>query len=538
MPNGYWGRVLSVDLSAGTIQNESLPDQVYRQYVGGYGLGARLLYDRIPRGANPLGPENVLAFLPGLLTGSGAPFSGRFMVAAKSPKTGGWGDANAGGRFGPSLRGAGYDAVLIRGVADKPVYLYVDAERAELRDASTLWGLGTLATEEAIRAATSTDVQVACIGPAGEKRALISGIVNEGGRIAARCGLGAVMGSKNLKAVAARGKQAPPVADKAALSNATSGYRKLFQRRTPGWMRMLPRFLRAFGPLLGRMRMQLTGGPAQLVIDNYRLYGTASSTALLVALGDTPIRNWAGSSSRDYTLAQAENVSDEAVIRDKIKPYACHSCPLACGAMIRLPDGGTGHRPEYETLAAFGPTVLNADLATVVACNEICNHAGVDTISAGVTVAFAMECYERGWLPPELSGEMELRWGDGDAIVELTKRIAARRPGLGDWLADGVPRAAERLRLEAREAAMHAGGEELPMHRGLYEPNVAVGYLVDPAPGRHTASNSGIAGAPALARYLKLNGLPAMRPSCFAPVGASRPCATPSTHARALRPPR
>ena len=506
MANGYWGRVLFVDLSTGTIETRTLADQLYRQYLGGYGLAARILYEHIPPGVDPLGPDNMLAFMPGLLTGSGAPFSGRFMIAAKSPLTGGWGDANCGGKFGPALRATGYDGVFVRGVAEKPVYLYLDGERVELRDASALWGLNTVATEEAIARATSPDVRVACIGPAGERRSLISGVVNDGGRIAARCGLGAVMGAKNLKAVAARGKGSPPPADKAAFDASTKGFRDLFRRKPAAWVRLLPRFIHVLAPLLARLRIPFGGGASQLMIDNFRLYGTAAGTALLVALGDTPIRNWGGSSARDYPVGLAVNLSDEAVIRDKIKPYACHSCPLACGGIIRLPDGGTGHRPEYETLSSFGPTLLNSDLATVVACSEICNLAGLDTISTGVTVAFAIECYERGWLPPELAGEMELRWGDGQTIVELTRRIAARQPGLGDWLADGTRRAAQRLAPEAQAVAMHAGGQELPMHRGLYEPIVAVGYQMDPAPGRHTATNSGTANVPAILRYLKLQG--------------------------------
>jgi aldehyde:ferredoxin oxidoreductase len=506
MANGYWGRVLFVDLSVSSVQVKTMADETYRQYLGGYGLAARILYEHVPAGADPLGPDNMLAFMPGLLTGTGAPFSGRFMVAAKSPLTGGWGDANGGGKFGSALRAAGYDGVFVRGVSAKPVYLYLDGERAELRDASALWGLDTVATEEAIARATFPDVRVACIGPAGEKRSLISGVVNDGGRIAARCGLGAVMGAKNLKAVAARGKGSPLLADRAVFNASTKAYRDLFRKKPAAWVSWIPKVLHALAPLLSRLRLQFSGGATQLVIDNFRLYGTASGTALLVALGDTPIRNWAGNSAKDYPVGLAVNLSDEAVIRDKIKPYACHSCPLACGGVIRLPDGGSGHRPEYETLAAFGPTVMNSDLATVVACNEICNLAGLDSISTGVTVAFALECYERGWLPPELAGEMELRWGDGKAIVELTRRIAARQPGLGDWLADGVRRAAQRLSPEAQTAAMHAGGQELPMHRGLYEPNVAAGYQMDPAPGRHTASNSGVANAPAILRYLKLEG--------------------------------
>jgi len=506
MATGYWGRVLLVDLSSGQIETRTVADEVYREYWGGYGLAARILYEHIPQGADPLGPDNVLAFMPGLLTGTGAPFSGRFMVAAKSPLTGGWGDANGGGKFGPALRGTSLDGVFVRGVADRPAYLYIDQERAELRDASALWGLDTVATAEAIAQATTPDVQVACIGPAGEKRSLIAGVVNDGGRIAARCGLGAVMGAKNLKAVVARGKGAPPLADKGAFVSSTAEYRQLFRKKPAGWVAMVPKLLHIFAPLMGRLRMQFSGGPTQMTIDSYRLYGTAAGTALLVAVGDTPIRNWAGNSARDYPVSLATNVSDDAVIRDNIKPYACHSCPLACGATVRLPDGGTGHRAEYETLAAFGPTVMNSDLSAVVACNEICNLAGLDTIATGVAVAFAMECYERGWLPPEFAAEMELRWGDGQAVVELTRRIAARQAGLGEWLADGVEHAAARLGTDAQAAAMHAGGQALAMHRGLYEPNVAVGYQVDPAPGRHTASNSGVASAPGILKYIKLAG--------------------------------
>jgi aldehyde:ferredoxin oxidoreductase len=506
MPNGYWGKVLFVDLSTAAIEVKTLSNDIYRQYLGGYGLGVRVLYEHIPANADPLGPDNMLGFLPGLLTATRAPFSGRWMVVAESPLTGGWGEANAGGRFGPALRGAGYDGLFVRGVATQPVYLYLDDQRVELRDASELWGLDTLATEEAIQQMTSQDVRVACIGPAGERLSRISGIVNDGGRIAARCGLGAVMGAKKLKAVAARGRASSSLADKAALDASTTEYRQLFRRRPARWLPILHKLLHALSPLLRIFHLQPTSGAAQIVIDNFRRYGTASGTALLVALDDTPIRNWKGSSVQDYPISWAENLSDEAVIVHNIKPYACHSCPLACGASIRLPNGGTGHRPEYETLAAFGPTVMNADLDTVVACNEICNLNGLDTISTGVAVAFAMECYERGWLPPELAQELELCWGNAEAIVELTRRIAARQSGLGEWLADGVQRAAERLGPDAREVAMHAGGQELPMHRGLYNPGLAAGYLVDPAPGRHTATNAGMSGSPPLAPYLKLAG--------------------------------
>jgi aldehyde:ferredoxin oxidoreductase len=432
-------------------------------------------------------------------------------VVARSPLTGGWGDANCGGNFGPALRGAGYDGLFVRGISEKPVYLYVDDERAEIREAAHLWGLDTVETEEAIRAETSRDTRVACIGPAGENLSLMAGVVNDGGRIAARCGLGAVMGAKRLKAVAARGKARPPLADPEAFKAAVAGYRQLFQGRPPRWISWIPALTNLLAPLLRRMRASLGGatGSAQLTIHTYRRYGTAVATAPLVELGDTPVQNWRGIGYRDFPLARSSKLSDEAVIRGMVRPYACHSCPVACGGIVPLPEGGTGHKPEYETLASFGPLLLNDDLAAVVRCNELCNRLGLDTISAGVAVALAMECYERGWLPEGLADELPLAWGNGEAAAELVRRIAARRPGLGAWLADGIRRAAERLSPEARTVVMEAGGQELPMHRGLFEPGVALGYAVDPAPGRHTASNAGMTAGEVFAPYLALHGLKA-----------------------------
>ncbi len=506
MPNGYWGRVLQVDLTRGRLEVEGLPEAVYRRFLGGYGLGVHLLLERIPPGAAPLGPENVLGFLPGLLTGSGAPFSGRWMAAARSPLTGAWGEANCGGDFGPALRGAGFDGLFFFGRAEHPVYLYLDTEHGELRPADALWGLDAGEAARAIRAETAPDVRVACIGPAGERLALISGIVNDDGRLAARCGLGAVMGSKNLKAVAVRGSRRPPLADPPAFKAASAAYRALFRRKPGRLAAHIPGLLNRILPLARRFRARPGGGPAQLVIDTFRRYGTASGTALLVELGDTPVRNWTGVGYRDFPLAWSAGLSDEVVIRDLERPYACSLCPVACGGIVRHPDGRRGHKPEYESLAGFGPLVMNRELDSVVRCNEICNRAGLDSISTGVAVAFALEAAERGWLPPELSGELPLHWGDGPVIVELVRRIAGRQAGLGNWLADGVRRAAERLGPAVQASAMHAGGQELSMHRGLYEPGVAVGYALDPAPGRHTATASGMAGLLPFAPYFRLAG--------------------------------
>ena len=506
MPNGLWGKLLFVDLSTGAIHAEEPPEALYRAYLGGYGLAAYYLYERIPPAADALGPENMLALLPGLLTGSGAQFSGRFMAATRSPLTGAWIDANGGGDFGPGLRGAGWDGLFISGQAAGPVYLYIDEKTAEVNDAAHLWGLDVRQTEHALHEKHGKDVRVACIGPAGERLSLMSGIVNDDGRLAARGGVGAVMGSKRLKAVVVRGRQRPPLANAHAFKAASSPYLKLFRRKPSHMSGRIPRLLAHVLPWARRLRTQLSSGPAEMVIDTYRRYGTSAGTSILVELGDSPVRNWTGIGYRDFPLEQSEGLSDQAVVGPLKRPYACHSCPVACGGIVEQPDGETAHRAEYETLASFGPLVMNADLSAVMTCNQICNQAGLDSISAGAAVAFALECAEQGWLPPELAGELPLSWGNPDVVVELTRRIAARAPGLGDWLADGVQRAARRLPPKAQHAAVHAGGQELAMHRGLYEPGVAAGYALDPAPGRHTSTNAGNAGVAAFAPYFALHG--------------------------------
>jgi len=485
---------------------EQPPEEIYRRYLGGYGLGVHYLNELIPSQADPLGPENLLAFLPGLLTGSGAPFSGRFMVAARSPLTGAWADANCGGNFGPALRGAGWDGLFISGQADRPVYLILDGEATKVCDAEHLWGLDVRQTEEALHKELGLDAKIACIGQAGEKLSLISGIVNDDGRLAARCGVGAVMGSKRLKAVVARGRSRPPLADAKAFKEASADYLPLFRRKPSGMSSRVPVFMELILPLIRRLRGQFGGGPAEMVVDSYKRYGTSAGTAMLVELGDTPVRNWTGIGYRDFPLDLSEGLSDRAVVRPMVKAYACQGCPVACGGVMEQPDGGTSHKSEYETLTVFGPLTMNSDLATVMSCNHICNMAGLDTISTGVSVAFALECAEKGWLPPGLEDELPLEWGNSKAILELTKRIAARTPGLGAWLADGVARAAAGLSPEALQGAIHAGGQEIAMHRGIYEPGVAVGYAFDPAPGRHTASNTGNANVPAFAPYFSLLG--------------------------------
>jgi aldehyde:ferredoxin oxidoreductase len=532
MPQGYWGEILEVDLTSGSIQREAIPDGHYRRYLGGYGLGARLLIDRLRPGDDPLGPGNILGIFPGTLTGSGAPFSGRFMVVGRSPLTGGWGDSNCGGSFGPVLRGTGLDGILIRGRAPRPVLLEVWEGDARIRDAGDLWGLEGPPAEEAIRRRMGGRARALCIGTAGERRSLLAGIVHDSGRIAARCGLGAVMGAKNLKAIAVSGARPLPISAPADFKASAGAYLSLFRRRPSALASRMPRLLITLLPLLRRLGIRPSSGPADLVVDSFRRYGTTAGTTMLIELGDTPVRNWEGIGYRDFPLDRGERLGAEAIRRNVLRPYACASCPVACGGRERTPDGEKELRLEYETVAAFGPLLLLDDLEAVRECNHICNSAGLDSISTGGAVAFALECAAKDWLPEELKAELPLRWGDAPAVIELVRRIARREPGLGEWLADGVSRAAARLTPEATHAAIHAGGQELPMHRGIYQPVVAAGYALDPAPGRHTSTLSGTADLPAMRPYFELMGRkPAGRDG---PAGQGKTAAITSAFARAF----
>jgi aldehyde:ferredoxin oxidoreductase len=509
MADGVFGKVLFVDLSRGTITEEALPPAVYRDVLGGYGLGVRLLYDRIPPGADPLGAENILGFVPGLLTGTGVPFGGRFMVVGKSPLTGGWGDANCGGHFGPALRSAGLDGLFVSGVSERPIILLIDGDRVELRDAGDLWGLDTVETERRIKEGMGRGTQVVSIGPAGENQSLIAAIMADGGRAAARSGLGAVMGSKGMKAVAVRGSRRPPIRDKDALTRLNRAYGEVFRRGTPPLSRLVFRFSKTLAPILRLLRIRLSG-PSDAVIYLYRKYGTCGGTALSTEVGDAPVWTWRGVAARDFPLSRSARISDDAVIEHPVQGYRCRTCPVGCGGIVHI-EGERytveeAHKPEYETLAAFGPLLLNDDLEAIVKINSLCDRYGLDTISTGATVAFAIECAENGLIEAELGDGLTLSWGNADAIVELVHLIA-HRDGLGDLLAGGVRRAAERIGGGAEALAMHAGGQELPMHDSRYAPAVGLAYVVDPTPGRHNTANGGVFDTPALRAVLAARGV-------------------------------
>ena len=506
---GYFGRVLFVDLSSGTIHHEALPDSVYRDVLGGYGLGVRLIRERMPAGVDPLGPQNVLGFVPGLLTGSGVLFGGRFMVVGKSPLTGGWGDANCGGHFGPVLRSAGLDGLFFTGISEDPVYLLIDGGKAELKDARPLWGLDTWQAEQRLKEKAGRRAEAAVIGPAGENCSLIAAIITNRGRAAARSGLAAVMGAKRLKGVVVRGEERLRVHDKQALTDINRQYAKIFRSKSSPLSPLLIKLTNTFSPVMRVLGIK-PSGPDDAIIHVYRTYGTCGGTAFATELGDAPVWNWRGVAMRDFPLSQSKKISDDAVTQYQIRNYGCRYCPVACGGIVHLEGERyrveATHKPEYETLAAFGPLVLNDDLEAIVQINSLCDRFGLDTISTGTAVAFALECAEKGLIEATLGNGLDLHWGDAEAIVELVRQIA-HREGIGDILADGVKRAAEQIGGAARSSAMHAGGQELPMHDSRYEPALGLAYAVDPTPGRHNTVNGGILNTPILKEILAGEGL-------------------------------
>jgi len=457
------GKILNVDLSKGELKDEALDDKLCEDFVGGYGIGARLIYSRQKAGVDPLGPENTLGFMTSPLTGTGIPFSSRYgVMVGRSPLTKGWGDANSGGDFGPFLKFAGYDGVFITGASDKPVYLLVKDGEAELKDASHLWGKDAVETEDTIKAEHGKDVKVACIGPSGEKLSLISGIINDRGRAAGRSGVGAVMGSKKLKAIAVTGSAKIPMAD----PEGVQAYTK--------------EIIQGFGPM----------------VESWRSMGTAAMTADSALNGDSPVKNWGGIGAKDFP--NAENLSGENAIANLDKHHGCYRCPVACSGYMKE---GTGEykypagvkRPEYETLSSFGSLCLNDNLESIVVVNDICNRYGLDTISAGTVIAFATECYENGIITKDDTDGIELTWGNHQALVAMTEKMA-KREGLGDILADGVKIAAEKIGNGAEQYAIHIGGQELGMHDPKFIPPFlkdnpppdAARFKMDATPGRHT----------------------------------------------------
>jgi aldehyde:ferredoxin oxidoreductase len=465
MSGGYMGKIAFVDLSTGVIKEEGLDEKMCRDFIGGYGIGARILYSRQKAGVDPLGPENTLGFITGPLTGTPVPTGVRYTAVAKSPLTGGWGEANSGGFFGPYLKLAGFDAVFFTGISSKPTYLLLDDGKAELKDATYLWGKDTYETEDLLMAKYK-DSRVVCIGPAGENLSLVSCIMTNRGDAAGRSGIGAVMGSKKLKAVVARGSKVVSISDKAAMPKIIIEH-------------------------IETLRIVEHLGIS--VIERMHKYGTSFATYDAAHSGDAPVKNWGGIGVID--LPDRNGLHHDVLATRVERGNGCWRCPLRCKAILKAGEGeykyaAGSHRPEYETASSFGALCANSHTESIIMVNDICNRAGLDTISTGSIIAFATELYENGILTIKDTDGIDLKWGNHRAMVAMTEKLA-KREGLGDILADGVKRAAEKIGKGSVQFAMHIGGQEVAMHSPMINAvgpwyTAAARYQVDATPGRHT----------------------------------------------------
>jgi aldehyde:ferredoxin oxidoreductase len=444
---GYFGKFLKINLTDKKIEDLTISDDDLKKYVGGSTLAAKLIYDYVQPGMDPLAPENPLVFATGPFIGSNVPMVSRAAICGIAPGSGLWGEATTGGNFPFRLKGIGYDGILITGKSDMPVYLLVKGDKAEIKDASHLWGKDSYETQDLINKEVGGKASTACIGMGGEKLLKFAGIMNDEGRTAGRCGLGALMGSKNLKAVVVSGNQKAEPEDSEGLKKLIEEARDCI-KSTPN-----------------------TSG--------YKLYGTNMYIDLGMRLGDVPTKYFTKS------IFPVEKLHGPAFrSRYNMATYACSGCPVGCGRIIKdfSDDIKTVDGPEYETVAAFGPLCMNFDIDTVVRANHFCNRHGIDTMSAGVSIAFAMHLYEQGILTKEKAG-MEIKWGDSAVILKLLDMII-KQEGFGVILSKGVKEMAVLLGADPEEAA-HVKGLEFPMHDSRAYQGAALSYAVGPRGACH-----------------------------------------------------
>lgn len=424
-------------------------------FLGGSGLAAKILFEETGPQTDPLSPDNVLIFANGPLTGTGVPCSGRHGIVAKSPLTGIFGESDVGGRWGTMLSRTGYAGIVFRGRASSPVFLVLSDEGIELRNADHLWGLDTYETAREIKAELGKRVEAACIGPAGEKLVPLAAIMHDGShaRAAGRCGLGAVMGSKNLKAVAVSGGHRPEVADRQGLKSIIKDLASRFKDAG----------------------------------ESLNTCGTGGGIPALEENGDLPIKNF-----RWGKWPSAERISGQLITESYLTgKFHCGACPIGCGREIEIQKGPyagvAGAGPEYESLASLGSYCLVQDLEAICRANELCNRYGLDTISTGAAIAFAMEAHERGDLrESELDGETDLSWGSASGMVDMVRKIGENR-GLGRILGLGVKEASRRLQGRTREYAVEVKGLELPAHDPRAFFSSALSYATSNRGGCHLA---------------------------------------------------
>jgi aldehyde:ferredoxin oxidoreductase len=475
--NGWNGRLLRIDLNRHTVSTEDIDPQMAKDFIGGRGWAIRYLYDEMDPRTDSLDAENKLIFCTGPLTGTPAPTGNRYMVITKSPLTGAISCSNSGGTFPTEMKRTGFDMFIFEGKSERPVYLWVEDDRAEIRPADHLWGADTHQTVETILTETDPKARVACIGPAGERLARIAAIMNDKHRAAARSGVGAVMGAKNLKAVVVRGTQ------EVSLANGEE-------------MRELCQTVQAE---VGR---DVKKGSA------LREYGTAYVPEVTNELGILPTRNF-----QTGQFEGVESITGQA-LKDKylIRPKPCFRCPIACGRLTRVDDEGyegEGEGPEYETIAALGSACGVDNLAAITKANYLCNELGLDTISMGATISCAMELYEKGILTDKDSG-MALRFGDADAVIEMVRRTGARE-GFGNLLAEGSYRMAERF--GHPEYAITAKKQEFPGYDPRGSKGMGLLYATSNIGASHMAGDvaySEVFGVPEKLDPLTTTGKPAL----------------------------
>ena len=438
--NGYVGKILRVNLTTNRIAVERLRNELIENYFGGRGLGARILWEETKPGIDPLSPKNKLIFLTGPFTGTRASSATKFAVVTKSYLTGIFAVSLCSGRFGPDLKYAGYDGLIIQGKAEKPVYVVIEDSNVDIKDANNLWGLSTDLTQKHIKKELKDQsYSIACIGPAGERLVRFAGILH-GQRIAGRCGTGTIMGSKNLKAVCVRGTGDVQVKNVEKLKQVING---IYDK-------------------------------AKVLMKEYSRYGTAEIVETANYYGTLPTRNFQSGVFKDAEKLEGEVMRKEIVKRD----ISCWSCPVGCSKIVSTGDSSGDvlwENPEYETIAMLGSNCGIGSIKTVAKANKLCDDLGLDTLSTGNVIAFAMECYERGLIDIKDTGGIEIRFGDQEVVLELIEKIAYRE-GLGNRLAEGVRKFSEGVGKESEIFAMHVKGLEFAGYnpRNLF--GVALNY--------------------------------------------------------------
>ena len=428
---GWAGTILRVNLTDKTVKKEPLPEYLATQFIGGRGFNSKILFDHLRPGVDPFSPENLLIFGAGPCTGTLIPCSGRFTISTKSPVTGGLGDANSGGHFGPQMKWAGYDMIIFEGKAEKPVYVWIEDDNVEIRDAEHLWGLDTwITTNEIIKDVGDPSISVACIGPAGENMVASAAIINEYARAAAKCGVGAVMGSKKLKAVAVRGTKGIRVADPKGVVDVYFKYVRILKEEDEWWY------------------------------NNFSKYGTPMFVDQYQGLGALPTYNWS-----EGVFEKADELGVEKLYPKYVKKKrSCFACVLHCSPFILIEEGPyagfTGEGVEYEAFTGFGSKIGCANIELVLAAGTMCDRYGIDYISCAEVIAWAFECYNRGILTKEDTDGLDLTWGNEDVVLELIRRLAYREGKIGELLALGSRKAAQKIGKGAEYYSMTIKGQQ------------------------------------------------------------------------------